>query len=238
MNTVIFDLDGTLLPMPSQEFFLETYFKSLARKIISHGLEPQKLIKAVWAATGAMIKNDGTMTNEQRFWKVFGSLTGEEAGRLEPVFDHFYRNEFMDAKTATATHPHAAECIRILKEKGYQVVLATNPLFPRVATFTRMEWAGLKPEDFELVTTYENSSYCKPNLEYYREVLQSIGKKPEECVMVGNDVREDMCAAKLGMDTYLLKDCLICSEEEDLSGFRQGNFDELLEMVKALPAIN
>lgn len=235
MNTVIFDLDGTLLPMPNQELFLETYFKALSKKIVSQGLEPQGIIKAVWTATGAMVKNDGTMTNEERFWEVFCSLTGEATRELEPVFDHFYRNEFNDAKTATSTHPHAAECIRVLKEKGYQVVLATNPLFPRIATQTRMEWAGLNPEDFELVTTYENSSFCKPKLEYYKEVLGNVGKKPQECMMVGNDVREDMCAAKLGMDTYLLKDCLICSEEDDLTGYRQGDFDDLLELVKALP---
>lgn len=237
MNTVIFDLDGTLLPMPNQELFLETYFKALSKKMVSQGLEPQVIIKAVWTATGAMVNNDGTMTNEQRFWKVFCNLTGEDSRKLEPVFDHFYRNEFVDAKTATSTHPHAAECIKILKEKGYQVVLATNPLFPRIATLTRMEWAGINPDDFELVTTYENSSYCKPQLEYYKEVLQNIGKKPEECMMVGNDVREDMCAAKLGMDTYLLKDCLICSESDDLTGYTQGDFDDLLKMVKVLPVL-
>lgn len=237
MNTVIFDLDGTLLPIPNQELFLETYMKALSKKIHSHGMEPQVIIKAVWTATGAMLKNDGTMSNEQKFWEVFNELVGKEAKQLETIFDHFYRNEFVAARDTTYTHPHSMECIKVLKEKGYQVILATNPLFPRIATLTRMEWAGLDPEDFELITTYENSSYCKPNLEYYKEVIKAVGKKPEECIMIGNDVKEDMCAARLGMDTFLLKDCLICSKEEDMAGFQQGDFDDLLKMIMGLPEI-
>jgi HAD superfamily hydrolase (TIGR01549 family) len=194
-------------------------------------------MKAVWSATGAMIKNDGTMTNEQCFWNVFTGLVGKEARDLEPIFDHFYQNEFIDAKSATFTHPNAVKCIKELKSKGYRIVLATNPLFPRIATFTRIRWAGLLPEDFEWITTYENSSFSKPNLDYYREILKNLGKEPAECIMIGNDVKEDMCAAMLGMETYLLKDCLICSEQDDLTSYRQGNFDELLEMICALPDV-
>lgn len=238
MNTFIFDLDGTLLPMPDQELFLETYMKALSVKIISHGMDAKNLIKAVWTATGAMLKNDGSMTNEKRFWTVFSGLIGEEPDRLEQLFDQFYRNEFIAAKETTYSHPKAAECIKILKNKGYQVILATNPLFPRIATLTRMEWAGLNPEDFELITTYENSSYCKPNLEYYKEILSAINKEAGECIMIGNDVKEDMCTARLGMDTYLLKECMICSEEEDITGYKQGSFDDLLEMIEKLPELH
>lgn len=238
MNTFIFDLDGTLLPMPDQELFLKTYFDALSKKVMSHDIDPQKLVKAVWAGTGAMIENDGTMTNEQRFWLVFCGIMGEEASKLEPVFDHFYRNEFTDAKSTTYSHPNAALCIRVLKEKGYRVALATNPLFPRIATYTRMQWAGLNINDFELITTYENSSYCKPNLKYYEEILAVLGKKADECIMVGNDVKEDMCVAKLGMDTFLLNECLINSGKVDITNYDQGNFDELLEMIRQLPDIS
>lgn len=235
MNTCIFDLDGTLLPMPDQELFLDTYFKAMATKFVPHGYDPKELIKAVWTGTKAMIENDGTMPNERRFWTVFEAIMGDKAMQLEPLFDEFYRNEFTQAKSTTTTHPHAKECIRLLKEKGYTLGLATNPLFPRVATHTRLSWAGLTPEDFDLITTYENSTYCKPKLEYYEEVLKNLGKEAKECIMIGNDVKEDMCAAGLGMDTYLLTDCLICPEGEDISGYQKGNFDELLSFINGLP---
>jgi FMN phosphatase YigB (HAD superfamily) len=182
-----------------------------------------------------MIENDGTMTNEQRFWTVFGSVMGEKALQLEPLFDEFYRNEFIQAKSTTKTHPHAKECIQLLKQKGYTIGLATNPLFPQIATHTRLSWAGLAPEDFDLITTYENSTYCKPKPEYYEEVLKNLGREAMECIMIGNDVKEDMCAAGLGMDTYLLTDCLICPEGEDITGYQQGDFDMLLSFIQMLP---
>ncbi len=235
MNTCIFDLDGTLLPMPDQELFMNTYFKALAGKFNAHGYDSEKLIKAVWAGTIAMLKNDGTMTNEQRFWETFIAATGETGRELEPFFDEFYRNEFQAARDTTSSHPNARECIRILKEKGYTVALATNPLFPRVATYARLGWADLDPADFELITTYENSSYCKPGLQYYTQVMEVLGKTAEECIMIGNDVKDDMCAAKLGMDTYLLKDCLICPEDQDITGYQQGDFDDLLIWISGLP---
>jgi len=237
MNTFIFDLDGTLLPMQNQELFVETYFKALSVKITPYGFDSQELIKAVWAGTKSMIKNDGSMTNEERFWQVFCSILGVKVRKLEAVFEDFYLNEFNDAKCTTSTNPIAKECIQRLKEKGYRLVLATNPIFPRVATNTRLKWAGLNPEDFELITTYENSSYCKPKLEYYKAILDIVGKVPQECMMVGNDVKEDMAVEELGMDTFLLKDCLINTEDIDITDFHQGNFYDLLEMIKSLPNI-
>lgn len=237
MNTFIFDLDGTLLPMPDQEHFLNTYFKALSMKFMPLGFDPKELTKAVWIGTKAMIDNDGSMTNEQRFWDVFCSVMGEESRQLEVKFDEFYRNEFEAAKAATSSHPLAFECIRLLKEKGYSVILATNPLFPQIATYTRLGWAGLNPADFDRITTYENSTFCKPNLEYYKEILELCKKKPSDCIMVGNDVKEDMCVSQLGMDTFLLKDCLICPEGVDISGFHQGGFEELLAFIQELPVL-
>lgn len=236
MDTFLFDLDGTLLPMPNQELFVQTYFKAVAVKMEPYGMEEQRLLNAIWAGTKAMIDNDGQMTNEQRFWNVFADLLGKEVRKLEPVFEEFYRNEFIAAKATTAIQPLAKECIHLLKEKGYRRVLATNPIFPRVATYRRIQWAGLQPEDFELVTTYDNSSYCKPNGNYYNEILNTINKVPEDCIMIGNDVKEDMCAADLGMETFLIKDCLINTEERDITGFHQGSFKDLLAFINKLPS--
>ncbi len=234
MNTVLFDLDGTLLPM-DQEAFMEAYFQALTLKMAPYGMDQKKLLQSVWIGTMSMIRNDGSMTNEQRFWNNFSGKEGEDMRRLKPVFEDFYRNEFVAAKRATVRHPEAANMIRLLKNKGYRVVLATNPLFPRIATLNRIQWAGLKEEDFELITTYENSSYCKPNKEYYRSILKEIGKDPSECIMVGNDVQDDMCAAELGIEPYLLTDCLINKEGADISGYRQGGFVELVDYIRGLP---
>jgi Predicted hydrolase (HAD superfamily) len=238
MNTILFDLDGTLLPMQSTDKFLEVYLKAVAGKIIPYGYDPNIFIKALMTGTNHMVKNDGTMTNEQKFWDEFCKILGEDAKQLEEVFDDFYQNEFELARTTTSTEPIIKECISLLKEKGYQVAIATNPLFPKVAVHKRISWAGLDPEDFEHITTYEVSSYSKPNLDYYKEVLDILGKQPEECMMIGNDVLEDMCTAELGMDTFLLTDCLICPEDLNIDHLKQGNYQDLYQMIQQLPSIN
>ena len=113
-------------------------------------------------------------------------------------------------------------------------MLATNPLFPRVSTESRVRWAGLDKEDFALITTFEDYSYCKPNLEYYKEILAKLDLNAEECVMVGNDVNEDMVAEKLGMKVFLLTDCVINKDNKDISVYPNGGFDQLKEFIENL----
>lgn len=231
ITTVLFDLDGTLLPM-DQELFAKTYFSSIAKAIAPLGYEPEAVVKGIWAGTKAMVKNTGEKTNEAVFWETFAGIFGDRVYGDKPAFDRFYVEHFDEIAAVCGHDPRAAEIIRLCHEKGRKTVLATNPIFPRIATEKRMKWAGLSPEDFELFTTYDNSSYCKPNLTYYTTILDELGLSPEECLMVGNDVGEDMIARKLGMKVFLLTDCVINRAEEDLSVYPHGGFDELLAFLR------
>ncbi|MBR4078779.1 MAG: HAD family hydrolase [Christensenellaceae bacterium] len=231
LTTVLFDLDGTLLPM-DQDIFVKDYFKRLAARIAPLGYDPKKLIDAVWRGTGAMIENTGKKTNEDVFWDVFASVFGEDARRDEAQFKKFYEEEFDKVREVCGYDPHAAETVRALKEKGYRVVLATNPIFPAIATQKRIRWAGMEPEEFELITTYENISFCKPNPDYYREILSRIGAAAEECIMVGNDVGDDMVAEEIGMKVFLLPACLINKAEVDINRYPHGGFAELMEYIE------
>ena len=231
LTTVLFDLDGTLLPMDNDEF-TKGYFKLLAAKLAPHGYEPKQLVDAIWAGTAAMAKNDGTQSNEYAFWKRFSALYGEKALADKPLFDAFYSNEFQKAQELCGYNPKAAEAVRLAKEIGFRVVLATNPIFPAVATESRIRWAGLTPADFELYTTYENIGFCKPNPSYYLEITSRLNVTPEECLMVGNDVTEDMAAKSAGMEVFLLTDCLINREGKDIAKYRHGDFDRLLGFLR------
>ena len=232
-KAILFDLDGTLLPM-DQEVFVRDYLGRMAAFLAPHGYDPQSLIKAVWAGTGAMVKNDGKALNEDVFWYVFNSILGRDAKQDLALFEEFYRTEFQKAKDSCGFNPAAVEAIRQIKAMGYRLILATNPLFPAIATYSRIRWAGLNPEDFELITTYENSRFCKPNPDYYREILGKIALDGSQCLMVGNDVGEDMVAQKLGMKTFLLTDCLINKTAEDISQYPNGSFPELLHYIRSL----
>ena len=231
LKAVLFDLDGTLLPM-DQDIFTKAYFKLLAKKLAAHGYSPEKLVETIWAGTAAMVKNDGTRSNEQAFWKKFAEFWGERVYEDEPLFDEYYRTDFAGVQQSCGYTPRAAETIALCKELGLRIILATNPIFPAVATEARMSWAGLSPADFEWYTTYENSSFCKPNPAYYEEILRRQGLSAEACIMVGNDVKEDMIAETLGMDVFLLTDCLINKEGADISRYPRGSFGELQEFLK------
>lgn len=227
IKAVLFDLDGTLLPM-DQDLFVKAYFGALAKRLAPLGYEPEKLMKVLWGGVASMVKNDGHLWNEDVFWNFFTAAYGEASLKDKPYIDEFYKVEFNKVQKVCGYSDKAKQIIDLVKEKGRRPVLATNPLFPHTATENRMRWAGLTPEQFELYTTYENSHFCKPNPKYYLEILGKIGCTPEECIMVGNDVNEDMMPAKaLGMQVFLLTDCLINKENVDISEIPNGGFENL-----------
>lgn len=233
ITTILFDLDGTLLPM-DQDVFLKAYMGGIAKKMAPHGYDADMLVKSIWKGTGAMVMNDGSVRNDEAFWRAFSKIYGKDTRVDEPVFEDFYRNEFQNVSKMCGKDPRAAQAIAEIKNMGYRVALATNPLFPAIATHSRAKWAGLNPEDFELITTYENSWHCKPNLDYYREIVGKLGVRPEQCLMVGNDVNEDMIAEKLGMKVFLLTDCLINKDGKDISQYPNGSYPELLDFIRNL----
>lgn len=233
IKNILLDLDGTLLPM-DQDRFANGYFSRLVKKLAPLGYDPQKTVEGIWSATAAMVKNGGKITNEEAFWRKFTEIFGEKALNDKPVFDEFYRLEFQGVKNDCGFNPAAAKTVKKLKERGFRLILATNPIFPAVATESRINWAGLDKADFELYTTYENSHYCKPNPDYYREIAEKLSLNTEECLMVGNDADEDTAAEKLGMKIFLLTDCLINKKNKDIAAYPQGGFDELLKYTDGL----
>lgn len=233
IKTVLFDLDGTLLPMDLNAF-VKDYMGRLTQFLALHGDDPKLVLKALWTATDAMVGNDGSVVNKVVFWQVFNEILGRDAQQDEVLYDEFYRTDFQKSRGSCGFAPDAATTVRQIRAMGCGVVLATNPFFPRIATYSRIRWAGMEPEDFDWITTYENSRYCKPNLDYYREILDKLNLNSRECLMVGNDVGEDMVAGDLGMHTFLMTDCLINKTGLDISQYPKGGFPELLHYIRSL----
>ena len=231
LTTVLFDLDGTLLPM-DQEVFVKAYFGLLARKLAPRNYPAQELIDAIWQGTDAMVRNDGSRTNEQVFWECFRQRFGPRVAQDLPLFEEYYRTDFEHVRDVCGYTGDAARTVELCRGFGLRTALATNPIFPAVATRARIRWAGLTPEHFELVTTYENSCSCKPNLLYYREILGKLGVRPGECLMVGNDVQEDMVARELGMRVFLLTPCMINKQGKGIAQYPHGDFPELTRFLE------
>lgn len=236
MNTFLFDLDGTLLPL-QEKLFIKTYFDEM-HKAFEDMIEKEKFINLVWTATGVMRDNQENKTNMEIFMDKFKELIGDDISEYMIRFEDFYDNGFLKVKHSVSRNEYAIKSIGLLKEKGYTVVLATNPLFPMKAVHHRINWAGLEPTDFEHITSYENSHYCKPFINYYKEVLSFVNKKPEECIMVGNDVQEDLVAGDLGLKTFLIEDHMINRDEVDIICTYRGSYEDLYKYIESLPYIN
>lgn len=234
LDTILFDLDGTLLPM-EQGTFIDTYFALLAKRVSALGYDPKLFLKALWEGTTAMLYNDGTLSNSERFWQTFYKLFGATSTDLEAALADFYVTDFNEARAILSPQPSLRPLLDHLRARGYGITLATNPVFPYVAAQSRLGWIGLSPADFDYVSTYENSRYCKPHPGYYQGILAHLGKEPAQCLMIGNSPADDMAAIDLGISVFLLTDHLENARNTPLGDYPQGGFASLEAYLRALP---
>ncbi len=202
IRAVLFDLDDTLL-VNDMNRFVKEYFDLLTPGM-AHLVPPKKFITALFRATFAMMKNrNPAVTNQQVFIDHFFPSVGRTAEEMMPLFDEFYESRFGSLRSLTAPNPAARLAVRTAIDAGCEVVVATNPIFPETAMRQRMDWAGVSDLPFRLVTSYEIMHTAKPNSFYYREILELIGRRPEECVMVGDDWGNDMAPAmEVGLNVF------------------------------------
>ena len=234
ITTVLFDLDGTLIGMDQDEF-IRLYFAVLLNKLAALGYERDFMLSALETAIRATKHNDGTCTNKVRFWQSLGDAVGGLSDTLCQAILSFYSDDFgyILERTCTA-YPRSREILEAARSRGMRIILATNPLFPAVATYRRIRLGGMSPDDFEYVTAYENSSYCKPSPGYFTELLDKLGIDPCECVMVGNDTKDDFAAHALGIPVFILTDGLINQGGVDLAEYPHGGFDDLISYIKSI----
>ncbi len=236
-KAVFFDLDGTLVPCDTNDF-IKGYFKLLVSHVYGKGLNidvtkiPEDIMKAVYVVMG----NDGTKTNMDLFWEAYFKLNpmDDDAKRVfMQACDEFYKTRFEEAVSLLAPKEKAIdEVMDFLDEVMVKKILATSPIFPRSATEKRIQWIGYRYTDFDHVTTLENCIYCKPDVRYYKALLDMFALKAEDVLMVGNDLKDDVAPAlKLGMDTFVI-DRFILNDDGSYGGSR-GSFSDLLHYLKS-----
>ncbi|RXJ04148.1 HAD family hydrolase [Anaerobacillus alkaliphilus] len=229
-KVILFDLDGTLLPMDT-EAFIKNYLGHLAPRVASI-IDPQEFIKALWAGTEAMMRNlEEEKTNEQVFEETFLKLVKLNKEDIWPTLDEFYSEIFPTLSHLTSPTPLAKKVVEKALEQGYRVALATNPVFPKVAIYERLRWAGIADMPFEVVTVYENSTYTKPHTQYYQAICNRLEIDPTDCIMIGNDKQEDLAASKIGMKTFLVEGHVIDRGEPVYPIDDHGTLEELYEKL-------
>lgn len=235
-NTILFDLDGTLLPMDFNRF-MELYFYHMG-EFFADLIDGKTLMKYVWDATNEMVRVNDGRTNNEIFMNHFQTLIGKDIAPFEERFTAFYDASFQQVKKSTWTSQTMIKSVDLLRQKGYELVVATNPLFPMQANLHRIAWAGLDSTLFTHITSLEQNTACKPHRLFFEEVLQAIDKEPHECIMVGNDVSDDLGAQALGIETYLITDCLLNPTQKEYVTNHQGTFEQFYEFVTQLPEVH
>lgn len=236
INTILFDLDGTLLSIDMKEFE-EIYYTSLSNAFKSI-IAPDNFMAILYSSVKSMVKNKEKRTNEDVFMSAMKEHVGEELPAFQKHFIRYYENDFSVLRNAVNKNTDMLEALDILKEKGYELVIATNPLFPKFAIDQRIQWADLVHEDFSHITYFEDCHYCKPNVEYYSEILETIGKNPQECLMVGNDAEEDLAASTLGITTYLITNHLLNRKNLNYTADHEGTYKDFLLFAESMPVVS
>jgi FMN phosphatase YigB (HAD superfamily) len=212
-KAILFDLDATLLNIDMNDF-LKHYFDKMTVMAKEFGIKNYKnLVHQVYESTAVMIRDrDPDTTNEEVFMRdFFGSGYFSEQDGIRDFFDFFYETGFPQLQKYCQPFPGIPEMVEKVI-KTHKVIIATNAVFPLKALEHRLAWAGLGHLQFDLITSYELMHFCKPHVDYYKEIMERMGLHPEECLMVGNDMGEDLVAGELGIKTYLVEDMLIAKE--------------------------
>lgn len=231
---IMTDLDCTLLTM-NQDLYIKKYIEEIVKLFNDNGYNGKKIAKATMNASMMMLKNDGSRTNKDAFEESFKAVVGEHADKVIDIFPQVYGDRYENIKCITQVNPYAQEIVKLMREKAQYVVVATQPMFPKEAVIKRLSWTNLKADDFDYLTIYDESSYSKPNPEYYQEIMDRFSATPQDTLMIGNDVNEDILPCeKIGVDTFLVLDGLINVQNHDTKNLRQGYYQDLINYLKTL----
>ena len=234
MKYIFFDLDCTLYYLDEKNF-VPVYFDAIGKKAVEIGYDYETILHAMYDGSVNISNSDGIKTNEQLFWEAFEKITGPLSKEDRAKFDSYYDEKFDALKYMSKRVDGINEVIKSLKEKGYVLVVATNPVLPMIAQSIRMNWAGLNKNDFALITSYEEFHFSKPDPRFYLELVNRFNTKSEDCLMVGNDVRGDIIAAKeAGLHVFLINAYASNHYKDDVSNIPQGDFADLLKYIDSL----
>jgi FMN phosphatase YigB (HAD superfamily) len=202
IDTLLLDLDGTLLHFNLDDFIVG--YMNMIREHFSKFSWADQIENWILTGTGLMLNNKSSKTNKQVFIQYFSSMSGLKEEDIWLNFMDFYQNKFDRLQEISDRDHNAIRFIEKAVSYGYQLVLATQPIFPEIAIRKRLRWAGLDKIPFRLITDIEKMNASKPSLEYFLQLLDLIRADSGKCVMVGNDPVADMGAEKAGIATFFL----------------------------------
>lgn len=191
LKVIIFDLDGTLYKSPEiYQKFAEAAYYTYA-----------KLRKTTIEQAKSILEKRREEMRKQKGYPVPYTLALLSFDI--PIEEWHKKNiKFFDAGSYLKPDIQLKQVLKELK-KVYQLVVLTNN--NRIQTERILRTLGIK-ELFSHIFTYETFKLIKPNLEIFRQVIEKLNLKPDECMMVGDRYEVDLVPAKeIGMQIFEVK---------------------------------
>lgn len=214
--------------------FIPAYLSALGKTLADHIL-PEKTAQTLMVATQQMFANTcPSQTLEEAFDPHFYPSLGVEKSQIQGSIEKFYEEIFPSLESLTQPLPQAVSFIEAAIERGYRIGIATNPLFPRTAILQRLEWAGLSPEkyQFELIPSYEDFHFAKPNPAYFAEFLGRMGWPEGSVLMIGNDPDHDVRGAQgIGIPVFWISDGSVELPKGVLPPNNSGSLEDILPWI-------
>ncbi len=206
IKAVLLDLDDTLLRC-SDRVFVPEYLSRVDAFFEARWGYPQMSAILRQFIRAAASPRTAYQTNTNLAESLIASQTGQSMDAIRAAFVEFYATSYPQLANCVEQVAIAPDLVNRLREQGYALVIATNPLYPQDAIRQRLTWAGISdnPADYALITHSDNMHFTKPDPAYYAEIVARVGVEPDEAIMVGDSLTNDMQAARaLGLGTYFI----------------------------------
>jgi FMN phosphatase YigB (HAD superfamily) len=210
LKSLLLDLDETILPYScSFEEVMGSLVKSMTG-YFSHLVPPDLFVQAFMAGVDAIDSNrDEGPSNFEVFARTFCASVEMSPDEMEKLGIDYYENAFMEMQHLTRPTPYARTLMTWAFESDFEVVIATGWQAPLIAAEQRLRWAGVPASEFDyrFIADWHNMHASKPHPEFYQEILEHVGRQPDECLFVGDDWEvEIMPATGIGIPSYWIVD--------------------------------
>jgi HAD superfamily hydrolase (TIGR01549 family) len=204
IKAILLDLDNTLLHNPDRCFAQAFNEKSRLFFMQRWGFDSfPAVFKQAIQAMGSRWPLD--YTNTGITVKILSLQAGIDISEATSGLQMFYRDVYPSLQACTYPVEGAAELVADLKARGYAIVIATNPIYSAEAIYQRLAWAGLSGsgDDYTFISHADNMHFAKPDAAYYAEILARVGTEPDEAVVVGDSITNDIEPAQtIGLHTF------------------------------------
>jgi len=231
IEAVWFDLDGTLVQVDMQ-VFVPAYLQRLSARLAALA-DPRTTARILREAVMQILLTPaGEQTLEELLLDSLQERLGIHPDQYRQGLAAFCREDLAELSPLVKAHLRTRELLEACLARGWRLVLATNPIFPRAVIEARLAWGGLADLPFEIITSYETARCCKPHLAYFQGLLDALELPPDACLMVGNDTQHDLAASRAGVPTCLLTTWRIERPGERFAANWEGDHEDFLSLLR------